>query len=80
MHKGNCSKQEERDCRCRHCNIIRAAWEGGGVRGSESKGWLPDQGLEWMGIRHHEQDIGLSSKRGFLNFYKKGVKTKSLIA
>jgi hypothetical protein len=23
---------------------------------------LPDRGLEWMGIRHHEQETGSSSK------------------
>jgi hypothetical protein len=25
---------------------------------------LPVRGPEWMGIRHHEQDIGLPSKMG----------------
>jgi hypothetical protein len=27
---------------------------------------IPGKGPEWMGIRHHEQNIGLPSKWGFL--------------
>ncbi len=26
---------------------------------------IPGQGSEWMGICHHEEEIGLPSKRGF---------------
>jgi hypothetical protein len=34
---------------------------------------LPGKGPEWMGIRHHEQDIGLPSKLGFFlsSFHKR---------
>jgi hypothetical protein len=50
-------------------------WERGerGERGQKVKGWqlLPSKGPEWMGICHHEQDIGLPSKRGFLYFLQK---------
>ncbi len=27
---------------------------------------IPGKGPEWMGIRHHEQDVGLTSKWGSL--------------
>jgi hypothetical protein len=33
-----------------------------GLRGEQL---MPGKGPEWMGIRHHEQDTGLSSKWGF---------------
>jgi hypothetical protein len=33
------------------------------VRGGQL---IPGKGLEWMGIRHHKQDVGLESKWGFL--------------
>jgi hypothetical protein len=33
---------------------------------------LPGKGPEWMGIRHHEQDIGLPSKLGISTSFHKG--------
>jgi hypothetical protein len=38
---------------------VRGDWK---VRGGQL---IPGKGPEWMGIRHHEQDIGLPSKWGF---------------
>jgi hypothetical protein len=43
----------------------------GGVRGDwKVKGGqlIPDKGPEWMGIRHHEQDVSLPSNWGVLPF------------
>ncbi len=40
---------------------------------------LPGKGLEWMGIRHHEQDIDLPSKRGFFISCKKGLVPNNLL-
>jgi hypothetical protein len=34
---------------------------------------IPDKGAEWMGIRHHEQDIGLPSKWGVFPFLQTRV-------
>jgi hypothetical protein len=46
-------------------------WAEGWERGERGKSQrvgqlLPDRGLEWMGIHHHEQVTGLPSKLGFL--------------
>ncbi len=38
---------------------VRGDWK---VRGGQ---FIPGKGPEWMGIHHHEQDIGLPSKWGF---------------
>jgi hypothetical protein len=35
------------------------------VRGEQL---IPDKGLEWMGIRHHEQDVGLPNEWGVSSF------------
>ncbi len=41
---------------------------------------IPSNGPEWMGICHHEQDIGLPSKWGFLFTYQcKGFFPEQLI-
>jgi hypothetical protein len=44
-----------------------------GERGkSQSEGQLlPDRGLEWMGIRHHEHEIGPTISWGSLTFLQK---------
>jgi hypothetical protein len=64
-------------------DVVIVAWYGpkGWERGEGGKKvmggqLLPGKGPEWMGIRHHEQDIGLPSKRGFLYFLQKGVRPK----
>ncbi len=36
---------------------------------------LPDTGPEWMGICHHEQGTGLSSKLGFIIIFTRGSRT-----
>jgi hypothetical protein len=33
---------------------------------------LPGMGPEWIGIRHHEQDIGLPSKLGISTSFHNG--------
>ncbi len=47
---------------------MRGGWK---VRGGQL---IPSKGPEWMGIHHHEQDIGLPCKWGFfLRFLVQGV-------
>ncbi len=51
-----------------------------GVRGfrKQSVGQLlPGKVPEWMGIRNHEQNIGLLSKCGFLYLSRKGLSSKN---
>ncbi len=53
------------------CNIVWAKGVGGvrgdwKVRGGQL---IPGKRPGWMGIRHHEQDIGLPSKWGFPFFF-----------
>jgi hypothetical protein len=54
-----------------------AEWVGKGCRGIESKGGTiaTSKGPEWMGIRHHEQNIGLPStvSKEFFSSYHKRV-------
>ncbi len=48
-------------------------WEKGERGKSQRVGQLlPDRGLEWMGICHHEQETGPPSKLGFLIIFGKG--------
>ncbi len=46
-------------------------WEGGEGGKNQSEGQLlTGKGPDWMGIHHHEQDIGPPSKLGILYFCK----------
>ncbi len=52
-------------------------WAEGWERGERGKSQrvgqlLPDRGPEWMGIHHHEQEIGPPSKLGFLIIFATG--------
>jgi hypothetical protein len=55
---------------------MRAEGVGKEWRGLESKGGQlpPGKGPEEMGIRHHEQDIGLPSKLGFFSSFSQRVR------
>jgi hypothetical protein len=48
-------------------------WERG--EGGQNQGvgqLLPGKGPEWMGIRHHEQNIGFPSKLEFFSSFSQG--------
>jgi hypothetical protein len=48
-------------------------WERGERGKSQRAGQLiPDRGLEWIGIRHHEQETGPPSKLGFFVIFARG--------
>jgi hypothetical protein len=48
---------------------VGKGWGGLKVKGVQL---LPGKGPQWMGIRHHEQNIGLASKWGFPYQFCKG--------